>query len=51
MVGLVLMLKREIFGPNNIKMIRCIDHCSCLHMYEGDWESAEKIKPPTILAH
>ncbi len=51
MVGLTLMLKREIFEPNNIKLIRCIDHCSCLHLYQSDWDDAEKIKPPTILAH
>lgn len=51
MVGLTLMLKREIFDPNNIKMIRCVDHCSSGHLYEGDWESADKIKPAAILVH
>ncbi len=51
MAGLVLMLKREIFDPNNIKMIRCVDHCSSSHIYEGDWEAAEKISPMTMLAY
>lgn len=51
MVGLTLMLKKEIFDPNNIKIIRCVDHCSSLHIYEGDWEAAEKVKPMTALAH
>ena len=51
MVGLTLMLKREIFEPNNIRIIRCVDHCSNLHIYQGDWESAEKVKPAVVLAH
>lgn len=51
MAGLVLMLKREIFDPNNIKMVRSIDHCSSAHLYESDWEAADKIKPPAILVH
>lgn len=51
MVGLTLMLKREIFDPNNIKIIRCVDHCSSAHLYEGDWESAEKVKPVAIITH
>lgn len=50
MIGLVLMLKREIFDPNNIKIVRCIDRCSSLHLYEADWEAAEKVKPVQILA-
>lgn len=49
MVGLTLMLKREIFDPNNIKIIRCVDHCSSLHIYEGNWEEAEKVKRMTIM--
>ena len=51
MVGLTLMLKKEIFEPNNIKIVRCVDHCSNLHLYQGDWEVAEKIKPAVVMAH
>lgn len=51
MVGLTLMLKKEIFDPNNIRIIRCVDHCTSLHMYEGDWEAAEKVRPAVTLAH
>ena len=51
MVGLTLMLKREIFDPNNIKIVRCVDRCSSLHIYEGDWESAEKVKPVAVMPH
>ncbi len=50
MIGLVLMLKREIFDHNNIKMIRCVDHCSSGHIYESDWDAADKIGPMAILA-
>ncbi len=50
MVGLTLMLKKEIFDPNNIKIIRCVDHCTSGHIYEGDWESADKVKPMAVLA-
>jgi hypothetical protein len=51
MVGLALMLKKEIFEPNNIKLIRCMDHCSNLHIYQGDWEAAEKVRPVSVMAH
>ena len=51
MVGLTLMLKREIFDPNNIRIIRCVDRCSSLHLYQGDWEAAEKVKPVAIFVH
>lgn len=51
MIGLTLMLKKEIFDPNNIKIVRCVDHCTSLHIYEGDWEAAEKVEPAPVMAH
>jgi thymidylate synthase len=48
LVALILFLKKEIFDPNNIKIIRVVDFCSSLHIYEGDWEAAGKIKPPNV---
>lgn len=48
MVALTLFFKKEIFDPNNIKIIRCVDFCSSLHIYEGDWEAAKKVKPPIV---
>ncbi len=51
MIGLTLMLKKEIFDPNNIKIVRCVDRCSSLHIYEGDWDAAEKVKPAIVMAH
>ena len=48
MIALTLFLKKEIFDPNNIKIIRVVDFCNSLHIYEGDWESAKKVKPPNV---
>ncbi len=48
MVGLIIMLNKEIFEPNNLELIRVIDFCNSFHIYEGDWESATKVKPAII---
>lgn len=45
MIALVKFLNKEIFEPNNIRIIRVIDFCNSLHIYEGDWEAAKKVKP------
>jgi len=45
MVALLLFLKKEIFDPNNIEIIRCIDFCGSLHIYEGDLDAASKVRP------
>jgi len=44
MVALTKMLNKEIFEPNNLELIRVIDFCNSLHIYEGDWESAKNVK-------
>ncbi len=48
MVALTKFFNKEIFEPNNIKIIRCIDFVNSLHIYEGDWESAKKVRPPNV---
>ena len=48
MIALTLFLKKEVFDPNNIKIMRCIDFCGSLHIYESDWESAKKVKPVAV---
>lgn len=48
MVGLITMLNKEIFEPNNLELIRVIDFCNSFHIYEGDWESATKVKPAIL---
>ncbi len=48
MVGLITMLNKEIFEPNNLELIRVIDFCNSFHIYEGDFESATKVKPAIL---
>ncbi len=48
MVALTEMINREIFAPNNIEIVRVVDFCNSLHIYEGDWESARLVKPAVI---
>jgi thymidylate synthase (methanogen type) len=45
MVGLLTMIKREVLEPNNLKLVKVVDFCNSLHIYEADWESASKVKP------
>jgi thymidylate synthase (methanogen type) len=45
MVGLVTMIKREVIEPNNLKLVKVVDFCNSLHIYEADWEAASKVKP------
>jgi len=48
MIGLIKMLMKEIFEPNNLELIRVVDFCNSFHLYESDWESAALVKPQTI---
>lgn len=48
LVAIILFFKKEIFDPNNIKILRVIDICRSLHIYESDWEAASKVKPPNV---
>jgi thymidylate synthase len=48
MVGLITMLNKEIFEPNNLELIKVVDFCNSLHIYEADWESATKVKPAIL---
>ncbi len=45
MVGLLTMVKRELLEPNNLKLVKVVDFCNSLHIYEADWEAALKVKP------
>lgn len=44
MVGLLTMVDREILQPNKMKLIKLIDFCNSLHIYEADWDAARKVK-------
>jgi thymidylate synthase (methanogen type) len=45
MIGLLTMIKREVLEPNNLKLIKVVDFCNSLHIYEADWEEASRVKP------
>ncbi len=45
MVGLLTMIKREVLEPNNLKLVKVVDFCNSMHIYEADWEAASKVKP------
>ncbi len=44
MIGLLTMIKREVLEPNNLKLVKVVDFCNALHIYEADWEDAAKVK-------
>lgn len=48
MAGLLTMVYCEILQPNQIKLIKVIDFCNSLHIYEADWDAALKVRklPP-----
>lgn len=48
LIALTSFFKKEVFDPNNIKIIRCVDFSNSLHIYQGDWESAKNVKPPSV---
>jgi len=48
MIALIKMLNKEIFEPNNLELIRVIDFCNSLHIYESDWEQAKLVKPAIL---
>ncbi len=48
MVGLITMLNKEIFEPNNLELIRVVDFCNSFHIYESDWEQAKTVKPAIL---
>lgn len=45
MVGLLTMIRREVLEPNNLTLVKVVDFCNSLHIYEADWEAASKVKP------
>ncbi len=42
-VGLFDMLKREILDPLGLHVVKVVDNCNSLHIYEGDWLEASKV--------
>lgn len=48
MIGLITMLNKEIFEPNNLDLVRVVDFCNSLHIYELDFVQAETVKPAIL---
>lgn len=48
MIGLIKMLMKEIFEPNNLELIKVVDFCNSNHIYESDWDAASLVKPMGI---
>ncbi len=44
MIGLLTMVNREILEPNKMKLVKLVDFCNSLHIYEADWEAALKVR-------
>ena len=42
-IGLFDMLYREILKPLELNVVKVVDNCNSLHIYESDWESALKV--------
>jgi thymidylate synthase len=42
-IGLFNMLQREILAPLNLTVLKVVDNCNSLHIYEGDWISASNV--------
>ncbi|MDD3386317.1 MAG: thymidylate synthase [Candidatus Pacebacteria bacterium] len=41
LVAIINMINRDIAIPNNCKIVRVIDSCNSLHIYNGDFEQAK----------
>ncbi|CAG0971376.1 MAG: thymidylate synthase [Candidatus Methanoperedens sp.] len=44
MIGLLTMVNHEILEPNGIRLVKLIDFCNSLHIYEADWDAARKVR-------
>ena len=43
-IALTQMLNNEVIRPNGCKIVRIIDKCDSLHIYDRDLEAAKKVK-------
>lgn len=47
-VAILAMIKNEILIPCNLRMVKLVDFCDSLHIYEGNWEEASKVMPAIV---
>ncbi len=44
--AIVDMLYREVLTPNNLKIVKLVDFCNSAHIYDYDWNAANKVRLP-----
>ncbi len=42
-IAILAMIKKEILIPLNLNLVKLVDFCDSLHIYEGNWEEASKV--------
>jgi thymidylate synthase len=42
--GIIDMLYREILKPNNLRIVKLVDFCSSAHIYDSDWDAANRVR-------
>lgn len=47
-IGILSMIDREILKPLNLKLVKLVDFVDALHIYEGNWEEAEAVRPAIV---
>ncbi len=47
-VAILAMIKKEILIPLNLKLVKLVDFCDSLHIYEADWDEAMKVRPAVV---
>ena len=47
-IAILTMLKREIFIPLNLKLVKLVDFIDYAHIYKGNWEEASKVMPAVV---
>lgn len=43
-IGLLTMIKKELLDPNHLKLVKYVDFCNSLHIYESNWDEASKVR-------
>lgn len=43
-ISMIYMVNKYVIKPNNAKIIRIIDYCDSIHIYDGDMDYAKRIK-------
>ena len=50
-IAIIDMLNREVIRPNNCRIVKLVDFCNSLHIYDGDRTAADKVKLTIVSPH